>query len=171
MLDSKLLRRFYTAWTHRRPLGGALQGSLRLRDSYSEDRLMVVRGARLLATVWAIAIPTACLARPYLPPNIELEQVTDKSSIEEIMSQFDRSLRLIGSDARIVGCDQVYNFVDTSVEARQHSYGAICHLKTKSRITDVLMCDDWLVGEFTMTTSFSETREAVGEFIGKNCPQ
>lgn len=50
------------------------------------------------------------------------------------------------------------------------SYGAICAVAKGGVRKDWMMCNDWMVGKFTVTGQFEPTLDAVEKFVHDHCP-
>ena len=103
------------------------------------------------------------------PSTISITDVTDRTHISYIVSHFQHQLSRLHFDSSIIACDHVVELREASV-GRDYSYGANCTVGNGSQQLSVLMCNDNLVGKFTLGESGSRTREGIGRFIQNNCP-
>jgi hypothetical protein len=102
--------------------------------------------------------------------NAVVSEVKDPIIIEDIRNATERDLRLFGSNAHVVSCDHAFDFVMPAPTGHDSSYGARCTIQTNSKTFDVRICNDWMVGKFTMTWSGDLSREWFSRFIETNCP-
>lgn len=102
-------------------------------------------------------------------PTIRISEVVDQKRIEYIISQLQQQLSLIGANSGIVRCDHVMELTE-QIGGHDYSYGASCIISNGNHQRSVLLCNDNLVGKFTLGGSDSRTAEGVGRFIKNNCP-
>jgi predicted small secreted protein len=96
-------------------------------------------------------------------------EVTDTAQINKIKQLFQSDLTRLGSSARIIACDHTFDYTTQGV-GRDTSYGASCSIDTGTQKLSVLMCDDVMLGKFTLTGSGNSTRSWFTHFIQENCP-
>jgi hypothetical protein len=102
-------------------------------------------------------------------PAAQITDVIDKTQIGHILDNFQHQLSRIGSDSRIVACDHILELREANM-GRDYSYGASCTISNGRQQMNVLMCDDNMIGKFTLGGADSRTREGIGRFIRNNCP-
>ena len=104
------------------------------------------------------------------PPNRELTvtDIVDPQRRAYIITDFQRQLARLGS-ASSVTCGGFLEVRDATVR-RDYSYGASCTVTNGSRRVSALMCNDYLVGHFTLGGSDSASRVGISRFVEKNCP-
>jgi hypothetical protein len=117
----------------------------------------------------SLIVPMAAMGqeKAELPPSVTV--VSDGQFQAAIIKDLEDDLRTIGSTARVQRCTTVLRYV-RQIGGKDTSWGAVCTLSGAMRKGSVLACDDWLVGKFTMTTSFTDSKDAVTDFIRSNCP-
>jgi hypothetical protein len=107
-----------------------------------------------------------------------VREVTDAQELERIRNDLQRELIRLGSTGQLTDCDHVIE-VDSIHEAghdeglaagHDWSYGAACNLRLTSRNLQFFMCNDTMVGKFTMTSSGTPERRWLVRFIRENCP-
>jgi hypothetical protein len=121
-----------------------------------------------------------------------VKEVTDEGLKKEIFRRFETSLGELGSPAHIDKCAFVLEYRD-SRNVRDFSVGALCRVDVGSAKRVLLMCDDWMIGRFTLKrdwsmevpspgayildnpslmspTAYVNLRESIGSFIKYECP-
>ena len=103
-------------------------------------------------------------------PNISVADVTDQKHISHVVSSFQSQLSRLGFTS-IVACDHVTQLRYQYESGRPgYSYGASCTISNGSHKLSVLICDDMMIGKFTLGGSERRTRDGIANFIEKNCP-
>jgi hypothetical protein len=123
----------------------------------------------LMALSLALSFPAMTFADEDdpLPPHVAFSEAKDPGDRTRIIANLNDNLNGLGVSAKIEKCTAIYNYVEDMPSGRDSSFGAICTLTTGRQL---LMCDDWFVGKFTMTGSFALTRDNIRYFIQYNCP-
>jgi len=131
---------------------------------------MLAQYAAFILAATGLVIPISSFDSFELTPNIKFEEVSG--------GEFrDRALSVLSKDFSVLGysgpptCTHVYRFIDSAITSREASFGAFCSIRIKGRELKLLVCDDFLVGEFTMTSAYTFTPEAAANFVKVNCPQ
>jgi hypothetical protein len=102
--------------------------------------------------------------------QFKIEDVADEAQIQWVVDQFQDQLRRLG-DGTIGSCNKVIRYSESTDSGKDYSYGAVCNVSSgKKRALSVMMCNDSLVGKFTVGGSESHTRDGLKRFIQKNCP-
>ena len=125
---------------------------------------------RLVIIALATAAITTCAtasSEDDIPPGTSITPVVNAFARAKIIADLNRSLARLGKGVRIVSCSQIYDYVQPMPSGHDTSFGAICKLRSGA---EVLMCDDRMVGKFSMTEAFSGGTETVGIFTALNCP-
>jgi hypothetical protein len=128
---------------------------------------------RLLALAAILAMaPGVRAAQPEegpLPAGVRLQDVSLPDERAKIIASLQEGLDQIGFDARIGQCDLIVAYFDDLGAVRDSSYGADCAVRSAKGPLSLVMCDDWLVGEFTLAPG-AMRRDQLGRFIRNNCP-
>ena len=106
-----------------------------------------------------------------VPPTISITDVTDQEQINRITGQFQKGLEGMGINGKILTCDQFTQLKQTYGNHSRpgYSYGVSCMIDTGKVKYRLLMCDDTMIGKFTMKNSNSTTLKEIGRFIQDNC--
>lgn len=104
-----------------------------------------------------------------LPARVRLQDVSLPAEKAKIVSSLQEDLVQIGMDAEISDCSLVLDYFDDSGSGRDSSFGADCDVGSAKGPRSLVMCDDWLVGKFTLAIGAMK-REQLGRFIRNNCP-
>ena len=65
-------------------------------------------------------------------------------------------------------CSMLIELVQSTLD---YSYGAVCHLTIGRERRTVMVCDDTMVGKFTLKSSgFAVDRSELASFTKANCP-
>ncbi len=97
---------------------------------------------------------------------IDVNSQTEKS---DIVSIFQKDLHRIGYSATIDGCDIAIDYFENMPSGRDSSVGAVCRIRSANVSASLIMCDDRLVGKFTLAPG-TASRDELADFIGRNCP-
>lgn len=92
----------------------------------------------------------------------------EPSKVPRRVRQLDRSLRKSGLPGRVLSCTDMVD-VAVGTALGNHSYGGICKVAFGSKRTDLLLCNDEMVGHFAISASYAVTRERVVRFVTNNC--
>jgi len=110
------------------------------------------------------------------PAKVTLREVTDPVERETVRKSFQQELAHMGSTGVLSSCDRIVQVdrIDEPgnlmISGRDYSYGASCTLKVGQANLSLLICNDVMIGKFTVTGSGSHTREWFAHFIRENCP-
>ena len=102
-----------------------------------------------------------------LASSVRVTDITDEQRVTHIIAEFKDGLTRKGFDSHITACDHVVEYVVQSTSGHDYSYGASC---TVADGTTFMMCNDILIGKFTLNKVENSTREKLKEFIHNNCP-
>jgi hypothetical protein len=72
-------------------------------------------------------------------------EITEPRLIAEIMKGYRRTLRDLGMSARVHACRTIVDMAVGTARSN-HSYGAVCSVSFGRKRTDVLLCNDLMVG-------------------------
>jgi hypothetical protein len=98
-------------------------------------------------------------------------EVTSANQIDDIIHDFQHELTRLGSSSTITACDHVIRLPGEAPEGHEYSFGADCTLSAVGKQTlHLFMCNDTMVGKFTLGLSGSATRNWIVSFTRKNCP-
>lgn len=103
-----------------------------------------------------------------LPPNVKLRDVTLPTERNRISSSLQDDLTRMGFDAKIGDCSLVIDYIQDMPAGKDSSFGAMCNVNSARGSANLVMCDDRMVGKFTLTSSVIN-REQLGLFIERNC--
>jgi hypothetical protein len=94
-------------------------------------------------------------------------RVENATTVDTQRAAFNRSLKRLGFSEELGSCKLL---VELHQDTKDSSFGGICTLSS-TRARDVLVCDDTMIGKFTIKASgFAETAEEVAAFSQANCP-
>jgi hypothetical protein len=126
-----------------------------------------------LVMFFALVLPmfaTVSYAKPRSGTGVAV--VENDIDQERFKRELERSLRNIFSDAKILSCEVVVRSDEPSGE--DVIYGASCLVSTgTAKAVRLLMCDDTMVGKFTMTSAYfwgAPPLQTIGAFVRNNCP-
>ncbi|WP_092477156.1 hypothetical protein [Pseudomonas sp. NFACC24-1] len=94
--------------------------------------------------------------------------IEDPEKIIERTESFNRSLKQKGYAGTIQDCSEIYDF-PVGVANGNHSFGSICtyqHDQTKEKI---FVCNDVMVGHFSILNKFTDTDQWKLKAIYENC--
>lgn len=124
-----------------------------------------------VVAIWLLA-PSSRAAQSdeaALPAHVRLQDVGLPDERAKIVSSLQESLDQIGFDAKISDCALMLDYFDDAGSGRDSSYGADCTVRSAKGSESLVLCDDWLVGKFTLAPG-AMAREQLGRFIRNNCP-
>jgi hypothetical protein len=101
---------------------------------------------------------------------VNITGVTDQPSIDRITGEFRKDLKSLGSDATVVRCTRVVNYVQQMPSGHDSSFGATCEVLDGGLKKIWTMCDDWMIGKFHATDRPISTMKDIGDFIYAACP-
>lgn len=117
-------------------------------------------------------------SRPYSVPNEVLSNVrvgTFTNNVllihnpNEEVEAFNRSLKRFKKDGVITQCRTLID-IPVGTAHGNHSYGGICTLSSDESTSDVLICNDRMVGHFQMTEIEKEiSNQELADFVMANC--
>jgi hypothetical protein len=113
------------------------------------------------------------LARAELSQDVfavSVTEVTNPSHIKYILGSLERELNRLLPDSRIIACNHVTEVVVEQLAGHDYSYGGSCTISAGGRESTLTLCDDDMIGKFTVTGPGISTREGIGLFIINNCP-
>ena len=97
------------------------------------------------------------------------ERVLDKALIAKRTAGFASHLRHLGFSGRLRACRNMME-VAVGVRGGNLSYGAVCEIVVNGKASNVLLCDDNMVGHFALNGgSFGMSEDSVAEFTKQNC--
>ena len=97
------------------------------------------------------------------------DQVTDLAQVNAVTADFQRSMETFGVTGQLSDCRMMVKILP--VMGRGTSYGAICNVNNAKHLRPILICDDTMVGKFTIKAwGFAETLDQVKYFTTANCP-
>jgi hypothetical protein len=104
--------------------------------------------------------------------SAKVANVNEPKQINQIIHNFQQRLVELGSDKQVTACDNlIYYYGQVSHTSRRAvSFGGVCVLSNKGRPLHVMMCNDYMIGKFTLGGTDRHTREGVSRFIKNNCP-
>ena len=95
------------------------------------------------------------------------DSVSDPVRAQRQVRSFERSLAEMGVRGRL-RCSEIIELVQDSPD---YSFGAICELASGTSRKTIMLCDDTMIGKFTVKTSgFATDRESLVAFTRANCP-
>jgi uncharacterized protein len=122
-----------------------------------------------------------CMSRQYkkrigdiedLYSNADVTIVSDKDDLKKYISDLQESISEINASAKIISCDRVVLSNKNSGEDK--IYGAACYVDVGAvKKINVLMCDDTMVGKFTLKNQYSwrtSSLSVISSFVVNNCP-
>jgi hypothetical protein len=132
--------------------------------------LKLVGGILTTAAMWALAPAAHAVQTDVagLPASVRLQDVTLPDERAKIIASLQEGLDQIGFDAKVGQCELIVAYFDDVGAVRDSSYGADCVVKSVKGPLSLVMCDDWLVGEFTLAPG-ALRRAQLGRFIRNNC--
>jgi len=120
----------------------------------------------------AIGMSSAFAQRPAtadLSPA-SVTDIADPEQISHVIGTFQQQLRKLGFDRAVISCEHLVKYVDTTIGGHDYSFGGACTLSKGDLQAHILMCDDNLVGKFTLGGSDTPDKTGVVRFIRNNCP-
>ena len=159
-----------------------MRKGVRLAAGAERDRMNAGRTSRVstlslrgfnlaVAAILALA-PSSVAAQADgapLPASVRLDVVSLPDQKAKIIASLQEGLDQIGFEAKIDQCELIVTYVDDVGSGRDSSYGADCAVKSVKGTQSLVMCDDWLVGKFTLAPGMMR-RDQLGRFIRNNCP-
>jgi hypothetical protein len=126
----------------------------------------------VLTTVAMLALAPAARAvqtdEAGLPAGVRLQDVSLPDERAKIIASLQEGLDQIGFDAKVGQCELIVAYFDDLGSGRDSSYAADCVVRSAKGPLSLVMCDDWLVGEFTLAPG-AMRRDQLGRFIRNNC--
>ena len=99
----------------------------------------------------------------------KIYELTDEVQLRPLIENFQQNLSALIPDTRIQACFDATQYLSQD-GGRDGSCGAACYVKTRDETRTLMMCNDVLVGDFTLKMSgFAITRDFVIEFTRMNC--
>jgi hypothetical protein len=105
---------------------------------------------------------------PTFAPS-KVVDVVDKAQISEIIKSLQNEMNRLGFTGQIASCDHVID-VFYPIAGHDSSYAAFCNISIGDRRSSYWMCNDRMIGKFTLGGSEANTREGGVRFVEKNCP-
>jgi hypothetical protein len=125
--------------------------------------------ARLTALATILLSGAAVAASPTVSPSGRIVfEIHDAGLVAEITGSLQTDLVRLGFSGRVQACSHAVHLLDGRPDG-DHFFGAICSLDHGGRHTQVMMCDDRMVGHFALVLTFAGTREDVVRFTDANC--
>ena len=116
----------------------------------------------------ALALPILTMAIGAEAEELRAQKVTDPARIQRQTRDFEKSLNALGVRGQL-RCAHMVEVLPNS--GRDTSYGAICELKEARSSQAVMVCDDTMIGKFTVKTSgFAISDDELISFTRANCP-
>lgn len=94
--------------------------------------------------------------------------IEDPKTIIKRTESFNESLKRKGYTGAIENCSDIYDF-PVGVANGNHSFGSICTYKHNQTEEKVFVCNDIMVGHFSMLNEFTDTDQWKVKAIYKNC--
>jgi hypothetical protein len=115
-----------------------------------------------------LALPLLCMAIGAHAEELRARKVTDAAEIQRQTRDFEKSLGSLGVRAQL-RCTHMVAVLPNA--GRDTGYGAICEFKDAKSSRTVMLCDDIMIGKFTVKTSgFAVSDDEVVSFTKANCP-
>jgi hypothetical protein len=95
--------------------------------------------------------------------------VVDKTEVGAIIQSFQNELNRLGFTGRITSCEHVIN-VYFPIGGHDSSYAAYCNISIGNKSLSYWMCNDRMIGKFTLGGSEAPSREGGVRFVVNNCP-
>jgi hypothetical protein len=133
----------------------------------------------LMLAIAAAALVASGLSSAYAqealeanPSSATVVDITDPKQTHRITADFQRRLTELGSDRTVTSCDPLIQYYGpvTNTPRRASSFGAACVLSGKERPIHVVMCDDFMIGKFSLGPPGSANKERLIRFTKDNCP-
>lgn len=97
----------------------------------------------------------------------EFRDVVNAREVQRHTRDFEKSLGTLGVPGRL-RCSMVIELVQSTPD---YSYGGICDLTAGRERRTIMVCDDTMVGKFTLKVSgFAIDRRELASFTRANCP-
>jgi len=94
-----------------------------------------------------------------------ISQLDEEKSLTD---QFRQNFIELGFPIKDIQCT---NFVELSQDGKDRSFGGYCHISSASKQREVMVCDDTMIGKFTIKAwGFASSVDDLSEFIKNNCP-
>jgi MFS-type transporter involved in bile tolerance (Atg22 family) len=97
-------------------------------------------------------------------------KITNPEEVKSIMSSFQQNIVRIGSNAKIIKCDNIIRYIPLRKSGRDTSYGAHCNVDIQGKVSTFFMCDDEMIGKFTLQSSGTLSEDWIHNLIKTNCP-
>ncbi|MFZ1988463.1 MAG: hypothetical protein WAW96_01710 [Alphaproteobacteria bacterium] len=88
--------------------------------------------------------------------------------LTERAKSFEADLHKLGFSGTVKSCSHMV-VLAVGVKGGDFVYGAVCNVAASGKTKQLLLCNDEMVGNFTLTSTFSATRDAIAEFTRRNC--
>jgi hypothetical protein len=107
-----------------------------------------------------------------LPSSATVVDVTDPEQIHRIISNFQQRLVELGSDRQVTTCDPLIYYYGqvTNTSRRGFSFGGTCVLSGKGPTLHLMMCNDFMIGKFSLKGWGNMNKEHLSHFTRENCP-
>ena len=126
-------------------------------------RHLVMRAAPLLLLVPMLLLSSARAGEA----SPKFRDVVDAREVQRHTRDFEKSLATLGILGRL-RCSMVIELVESTPD---YSYGGICDLTVGRERRTIMVCDDTMVGKFTLKVSgFAIDRGELASFTRANCP-
>jgi hypothetical protein len=97
----------------------------------------------------------------------DARDVTDRAEVAQQTRAFEANLKSLGVRGRL----QCKLMIELIQQTRDRSYGAICELQGVEPQRTIMLCDDTMIGKFTVKVSgFAIARDELVAFTKSNCP-
>jgi hypothetical protein len=97
----------------------------------------------------------------------DAKDVTNQAEITRQTREFEARLESLGVSGRLT-CELMIELIQ---QTRDRSFGAVCELRNVGSSRILMMCDDTMVGKFTLKASgFAIARDELVAFTKSNCP-
>jgi uncharacterized protein YecT (DUF1311 family) len=101
-------------------------------------------------------------------PGLVAAEIIDPARMEERTADFRRSMVESGNSGYLADCRKIMDVTQGRVDSN-HSYGAVCTMKSADTLRDVFVCNDEMVGHFAIAPATDASRDAVVAFVKSNC--
>ena len=97
----------------------------------------------------------------------DYRDVVEPTEVRRQVHDFEQSLKGLGIRGKL-DCSLIIELVQATPD---HSFGAICEVAAGQPRRTIMVCDDTMIGKFTLKSSgFAVDRAALAEFTRANSP-
>jgi len=94
------------------------------------------------------------------------QTLTNAADIAKRIAKFDKEMRIYGFTGKLISCAPV---VESRITKYRSLFAASCKFGVGDRQLGFAVCDDDMVGNFTMSSSGGTTEEELAAFAEANC--